>query len=492
MMSLKIRILKIGATSILLSALHVLSANIVLAANAAETTARETATRINSISKNTRQKISLSFSDTDITEVMAMLSNKARVNILLSKDVKGKVSFNLYDVSLDQAIRSIASAAGYAVERRQGSYFIVGRGEAGKFADGGITKLRTYKVQYTDTKAVEAILKNHLSSYGKITTLPGRNLLVIEDTPEFLNRVENLLLEIDRKPRQILIEAKILEVSLNEGETFGVDWRRLFSTHRGDGFLGTRGFSSADASGFFLDLVTPNVELALNALNGEGRVQTLSTPKLLALENQEASVVIGDRIGYRLTTTINQVTTESIEFLESGVILKVTPSVDSQDQVMMDIHPEVSTGSVLNGIPSQTTTEVTTQLLAQDGQTIFIGGLIKRNTTESRDSVPVIGSIPILGGLFSSSETSSVNTETIVMITPYIVDIRDEEWLKQQLNEVEFSERILNKNVKQIDARINRRSSYESPQKMLEIHNVDNKDAGDFANVWNVPDELDW
>ena len=103
-----------------------------------------------------------------------------------------------------------------------------------------------------------------------------------------------------------------------------------------------------------------------------GRVRTLSTPKLLALEHEEAEVIIGDRIGYRVTTTINQVTTESIEFLESGIILNVQPYVDRNGRIMMDIHPEVSTGTITNdGMPNQTTTEVTTQLLADDGQTIF-------------------------------------------------------------------------------------------------------------------------
>jgi len=401
-----------------------------------------------------KHDINLTLKNVDIVEVMAMLSRKERVNILLSKDVKGEVSLNLYDVSLEQAIKTIASAAGYAVERRHGSYFIVGRNEAGKYTNSGITKLRTFKVQYSDSKAIEGILRNHLSSYGKVTTLPDRNLLVVEDTPDFLNRIESLLAEIDKKPSQILIEAKILEVSLNDSETFGVEWRKLFNSDGGGGAFGTNGFSASGATGFFLDLVTPNVEVALNALSSEGRVRTLSTPKLLALENQEASVVIGDRIGYRLTTTINQVTTESVEFLESGVILKVKPSVDGQGQIMLDIHPEVSTGTVLDGIPSQTTTEVSTQLLVQDGQTVFIGGLIKRSTSESRDSVPVLGDIPVLGGIFSSNGTSSINTETVVMITPHIVKKHDAKWSKKQVKKVDNAEKILQRNVNKIDEKI--------------------------------------
>jgi len=170
-----------------------------------------------------------------------------------------------------------------------------------------------------------------------------------------------------------------------------------------------------------VDIVTQDFDIFINALRGKGRVRTLSTPKLLVLENQEAEVIIGDRIGYKVTTTINQVTTESIEFLESGVILRVSAAVDRAGRVMLDIHPEVSNGTISEGIPSQTTTEVTTQMLAEDGQRIFIGGLIRTADVEARQGVPGLSEIPVFGGLFSSTEERTVNAETVVVITPHIV-----------------------------------------------------------------------
>jgi type II secretory pathway component GspD/PulD (secretin) len=146
-------------------------------------------------------------------------------------------------------------------------------------------------------------------------------------------------------------------------------------------------------------------------------------PKLLALEHQEAEVVIGDRLGFRVTTTINQVTTESIEFLESGVILRVTPNVDDDGQVMLAIHPEVSTGAIdpITGIPSQATTEVTTRMIVPDGQTVFVGGLIKHRVDESKSGVPLIGRIPVVGRLFSNRNSTTTNTETVVLITPTVL-----------------------------------------------------------------------
>ncbi len=366
-------------------------------------------------------KISLTLRDVSIAEVMEMLSRAAQVNILLSDEVSGNISVNLFEVEVAEAIRSIATSAGYAVEYRKGSYFIVDRDEAGKSSPGGPTRLRTYKVQYSDTEVVAKVIEKYLSRFGQVTTLPERKLLIVEDTPYFLTRVETLLKELDREPKQILIEAQILEVGLKDSESFGLDWSKIFES--GDAEIGTQGLSTPGSPGLFFDLVKPDVTVILDALRTRDRLRTLSTPKLLALENQEAETIIGDRLGYNVTTTIDNVTTTSTEFLESGVILKVKPSVDEQGRVFLEIHPEVSTGSVSDdGIPNQTTTEVTTTMLVDSGQTVFIGGLIKRTAEQTREGVPVLGDIPGLGMLFSNRTLSSVNTELVVLITPHIID----------------------------------------------------------------------
>ncbi len=365
-------------------------------------------------------KVTLTLRKAEIAEVMEMLSRAARINILLSDDVKGEISVNLYNVDIDEAIHSIAASAGYGVERRRGSYFIVERDQAGKSDAGGPTELRTFKVQYSDTEVISGIIKNHLSSYGQVTTLPERRLIVVEDTPHFLGRIQKLLREIDRQPRQILIEAKILEVSLTDSESYGLDWVKIFES--GDAAIGTQGLSSPGSPGLFFNYITPDVEVFLDALRTRGRTRTLSTPKLLALEDQEAETIIGSRLGYNVTTTIDNVTTTSVEFLESGVIMKVKPSVDGQGRIFLEIHPEVSTGAVLDGLPNQSTAEVTTTMLVESGQTVFIGGLITRNQGKTREGIPVLGDIPGLGSLFSNKLITSQNTEMVVLVTPYLID----------------------------------------------------------------------
>jgi len=366
--------------------------------------------------------LTLTLQNVQLREVMQMLSQQQRVNILISDGVEGRISINLYNVGLDQAIQSIADAAGYAVEQRHGSYFIVDRDDAGKYGLGGTTELRTFKLHYASTNDMEGILKNHLSNYGKITKLEDQRIIVVEDLPAFVRRIDGLIKELDREPKQILIEAKILQVALKDNETFGLDWEKLFTSRGGNGSFGTRGLSDLAASGLFFELINANINVTLDALKSRGRLRTLSSPKLLALEHQEAFVIVGEEQGYTVTTTINQVTTESVQFLSSGIILKVTSWVNEGGEVLMDISPEVSTGSVSSdGIPSKSTTQVSTHMLVADGQTVFIGGLLKQSMDEGRQGVPVLGDLPVINLLFSNQTKNILNTETVILITPKIV-----------------------------------------------------------------------
>jgi len=370
-------------------------------------------------------RFSLNFRNMPIEEVLTFLSRRDKVNIVVGKGVTGLVSVNLYNVTLREALDSVASSAGFTVEARNGDYIVLAR-DPGAEAPGTLTEVRTLKVQYSDTRQVADLLTKHLSRHGKITPLLGRRLLVVEDIPAYIERIERLLEQLDAQPRQIMIEAKILEITLDENERFGIDWKRLFGgTTGGTGSLGTSGLATGSAAapgqGFFFSFLDSKLTLYFNALATAGRVRTLSTPKLLVLENQESKVIIGDSTGYRVTTTINLVTTETVQFLESGVILKVIASVDQRGRVQLKIQPEVSSASLLDGVPSKKSIQVTTELICEDGQPIFIGGLIKARGTTERDGLPILKDLPVLGTLFSSTLDAVSMAETVVIITPHIV-----------------------------------------------------------------------
>jgi type II secretory pathway component GspD/PulD (secretin) len=386
------------------------------------------------------------FRDTPIAELFEMISRHERVNIMLGKGVTGNVAVSLYDMTPRQAIYAIAEAGGYQVIVRDKGYVIVNPAQAAaaELVPPGQLEVRALKVLYSEPQLVADILTKHVGKGGRVTVLPSRRMVVVEDTPEGMKRIVALMREIDTQPQQILIEAKILEITLDDNENFGIDWAKVFSSKDGvPNRIGIGGLAQRTSPGLFFNYVNSNVDIYLNALSNKGRVRTLATPKLLTLENQEATTNIGDKLGYRLTTTINNVTSESIQFLETGVILRVTPSVDPDGKIALRVRPEVSSGSVLGGIPSKKTTEVNTQLVAENGQAVLIAGLIKASSGQRRNGVPLLGDVPGLGYLFSSNEKVGSSTETIVLITPRIVTARPAGPETQEIERVEQTEQDL-------------------------------------------------
>ena len=425
--------------------------------------------------------IDINVLDVDIAEVMAMLSAKEKVNILVNNGVEGKISLNLYDIKVKDVIKAAARAGGYAAELIGNTFHIVKPEDVGSRHKSSLTKVMTYHVRYSDPEKVKALIEDYLSDYGNVSVLQDRNMLVIEDTPEHITRVRSILKSIDATPNQILIEAKILEISLSDSNAYGINWSKVFNS--GETTVGVQGLSSP-ASGLFINQITSTLEAALTALYAKNDVRTLSSPNLVALENVEAEVIIGDRQGYNVTTTINQVTTESIEFLESGVILRVLPRIDAVGNVMMKIHPEVSTGTIsLDGIPSQTTTEVTTQILTRDGQPVFIGGLIKNNITEGRESVPILGDIPLIGALFSSVSHASNNTEIVVLITPYVIGGEAHKMMLEKSARVKHQEALLRAELDRIGS--------ELDKKLIDKSKV--AESEEYDNDWDDPSQdEDW
>ena len=230
------------------------------------------------------EPMSFVFRDTPIVELFEMLARKERINIVLGRGVTGNVAVNLYNMSARQAIMAIAEAGGYAVTARENGYYI-GDPKALPPATPGVRmQVRSMPVQYSDPKQIATILARHVSPGGSVTVLEERRMLVVEDTPEGLQRVATVLREIDAQPRQIMIEAKILEITLDNNETFGIDWAKIFNSNTSNR-IGTTGLAKR-GSGLALNFVNANVELYLNALADKGRVRTLATPKLLTLRTE--------------------------------------------------------------------------------------------------------------------------------------------------------------------------------------------------------------
>jgi type IV pilus assembly protein PilQ len=298
-------------------------------------------------------------------------------------------------------------------------------------------------------------------------TFANEATLVITDYEENVDSILDLLEQLDTRPVQVLVEATILQTSLTEDNAFGVDFSVLGNLEFAD-FAGIGGPLAAagqlvkgvgqDISGGDIDIsqvnnttgavtssvgnvsgdagirggiVTDDVAVFLRLLDEVTDVTVVSNPKILTLNRQPARVLVGTRVGYLNTTTTETSTTQTVEFLDTGTQLALRPFVAANGLIRLELKPQVSnftlretTGS--NGspvtIPDEETTELVTNVMVRDGQTVVLGGLFTETTTATRRQVPVLGDIPVIGAAFRGHEDNTRRSEIIFMITPSIVN----------------------------------------------------------------------
>lgn len=272
----------------------------------------------------------------------------------------------------------------------------------------------------------------------RITAQRGSNQLLVRCRPTQWQEIQAAIRRLDNPPLQVQIETRILEVSLEDGLDLGVQWylgrlagnsgtKGIENASGSQGALGGGGAGLKATDSLFYSFVSSNLQVALHALESSGNTRVLSAPSLVVMNNQNAQIQVGDNIPIN-QTSINldntSVTTSSVQYVQTGVILDVVPRINPGGLVYMDIQQQVSDASKLldsNGNPSISTRAVSTQVAVQSGQTVLLGGLIKQNEADSQSRVPWLGRVPGLGWLFSDTQRSHARTELIVLITPKVV-----------------------------------------------------------------------
>lgn len=266
-----------------------------------------------------------------------------------------------------------------------------------------------------------------------ITSDDGNNALVFYATPHQYGLIQDALRQLDVLPLQVLIEAAITEVTLTDKLQYGVEWR--FSGGNGTATLSTgpNNFLVQNFPGFsyFFANSNGNIAMALNELSDITHVKVLSAPKVMVLNNHTAALQVGDEVPVlqaQVTSTLtsDSAITNEVNYVDTGVILNVTPRVNDSGLVLLDLDQEVSGVSSTNttsGINSPTIQQrkIASSIAVKDGQTIALGGLIKDSDTQEKTGVPWLDDIPGLGFLFSSTNNEHDRTELLVLLTPRVV-----------------------------------------------------------------------
>ena len=255
------------------------------------------------------------------------------------------------------------------------------------------------------------------------------NALLILATAQEYTSIRQTLRQLDVAPDQVLIEATIIEVSLTDQLKYGVQW---FLDSGKSSFTLSEATSGAVAPifpGFGYSFVSKNINVALSALDEVTNVKVVSSPKLMALNNQAARLQVGDEVPIATQASVSSTSTDSpivntIEYKDTGVILEVTPRISIDGNVILDIAQEVSDviKTTASGIDSPTIQQrkVKSTVIIESGETVALGGLIRDNRSETENGVPVLKDIPLLGYLFKSNEDTIRQTELLIFITPTI------------------------------------------------------------------------
>ena len=278
------------------------------------------------------------------------------------------------------------------------------------------------------------------SSEVRVIADKDNNALLILASSSDYEIIEAAIKKLDVIPKQVLVEVTVAEVTLTDDLKFGVDWFLTPQT-RGDGSItsgqlnmgGLPAVPSGAVPAFtglqLINRMGGDVRGVLNALGKDGRLQVLATPQLMVLDNQKAQIKIGDRISVQTQQQTVAGTTSgvinSFQYLDTGILLSVTPRINSGGQVTVEVNQEVSVPGTSSGVaganPDIAQRSATTTVVVASGETIVLGGLIREDNTRSTSGIPLLSKIPVLGAAFGTQSIVKRRTETILLIRPVVL-----------------------------------------------------------------------
>jgi type IV pilus secretin PilQ/predicted competence protein len=499
--------------------------------------------------------VTLDFKEADIQNVLKIISLKANVNIVSTPEVVGNVSMRLIDVPWETALDVILKTYGYSYQR-QGNIILVTKIEnIAKMQAEEPLQTEIFTLKYLDAQDAQKIIIPLLSPRGRISVLYARGqkgwqfgtfkigkdstgssqlakekfelprtetisientvgqplsrkaefepsvkskIVIVTDTASSLDRIRNVILpSIDKKPKQVLIETRIMEVKQDRLRDLGIDWGTGLtgatattpgdvSAGRGNTVAGrnlgggqTGGFTPyafnplegatafpgtypyiAGAEFIYKKISGTDLEIILHALEEDGQTNTLSAPKILTLDNQEASILVGYHTPILLSTVAAGTTggtgttvTQTLDYYqEIGIRLNVVPQISEAGYINMIVHPSVTSstsnviatslaGSGVDAVTTQTAypiidvREAQTQIMVKNKDTIVIGGLLKDVKTKENIGVPILSKIPLLGMLFTRQVWNTSKIDLLIFITARIVE--EDELSKEDLKRFE-------------------------------------------------------
>jgi len=419
----------------------------------------ETALEENGITgPSSAQKISLVFDSADVLSILQLIGDVSGMNILASDDVKGSVTLRLIDVPWDQALDLILETTSLGKIRQGNVLRIMPKEKIREMAQTDLQSQkqeieeaplvsRVFQISYSSVKDMEEVITDLLTERGNIIADARNKQLIVKDVPSVLDEMGELIMQIDKPDKQVMIEARIVEANTNFSRDMGVKWGFNYDNETegvgttnidsaavglgGSFLLATPGAGGVGGSGGAADfsfgtvgLDTFTIDLRLSALEAAGKGKIVSTPRVTTLNGEEATIKQGTSIPYATTDDNGNPDTE---FAEANLELVVTPEINTDGSVILDIHAKNDAIGVVvptadGSAVSIDTKEAITKVLVHDGDTTVIGGIFIEDERDSDSGVPLLKDVPLLGRLFKSTSKTRERRELLIFITPRIIE----------------------------------------------------------------------
>lgn len=373
--------------------------------------------------------VTLNVDDVDVRTVLEMLAKEYGMNILVAPDVNGIVTANVSGLSPEQTLRSLVRMCDLATQREDNVILVYPRDNQPRDS----RELRVFPLDFARSEVIEPTVQGLLSPIGnayasqvdEIDNRKGREAIVVIDLPDIIAQVERYIMQADQAPRQVLIEARILEVELKDDMEHGVNFEHLLS---GDVTIGgariTPSIPTPTNPFYFAEIHGTDLRALLTALETTRDAKTLATPRVMAINGQNARIQVGQQLGFAVATVTQTSTIQDVQFLDTGIVLEVTPTISRDNRILLQVRPKVSSGEINPDtlLPEETTREVETSVILDNHQGLIIGGLIQESDRVIIKKLPWVGDFKYVGKLFQRRETTRFRSEVIIALIPHIIE----------------------------------------------------------------------
>jgi type IV pilus secretin PilQ/predicted competence protein len=387
---------------------------------------------------STLPPMSLEVQGADIHTVLRSISEYSGVNIVADNNVKGALTMRALDLQWPNMLSTVCRSMGLvsidhgdviriATERTAQDEAVSRESAARKQEDFMPLNTRIVRLRYANADELEAVVNTMRTSRGSVEVDERTNALVIKDIEPRLDQLEETLLALDTETLQIEITAEIVDIDVTEQNQLGISW-----------ILSNMHSSSANASGvggvYADDVIFPagdlqvgvigsfaEVRAKIQALAIDNKADIISTPRITTVNNRMARILVGKEVPL---ITMDQAGNAITELKKVGIGLQVTPRVNSEELITLDLQPQVSdlsSQSTVQGGIVFTTTEADTRVMVRQGETAVIGGLIRTAVIKAERGVPLLKDIPLLGYFFRSTANLEEKRELLIFVTPRIV-----------------------------------------------------------------------